>query len=328
MLAFVMGLAAYVLWFLRHTILLIYVSVLLAVIFTPVVRRIQRVSLGKSHPSQGMAIVILLAAIAAVLAILFLIVLPPILHDAQGLAQDLPGQLQQLSHKLQDFPFGPKLATELKPDAVVQHFTDLLRGGLNTVLGLAGGIVDVLLLALLIPYFILDGRFAFEWSLSLVPIVDRRRLSTTLSRGAHRAQRWLTGQALLMLILASLTAVVLGALHVRYFYALAVLAGLANFVPVVGLIVTVALASLAALFDSWLKVLGVIIFYLSYQQLENAYLSPRIMQSNVGLAPVVVIVALAVGGALAGILGALVAVPTAAIIATMASEYFIRNERV
>jgi predicted PurR-regulated permease PerM len=324
--ALVMGLLAYVFWVLRHTILLIYVSILFAVIFTPVVRRIERVSLGKWHASRGVALLILLAALAAMLGIIFFVVLPPIVHDAQGLAQDLPEQVHQLSQRLQDFPLGRKLAAQLKPDALAQHFTDLLRRVLNAVSGVIGGVMDALILALLSAYFILDGRSAFEWTLSLVPTVDRQRLSTTLRSGAHRAQRWLTGQALLMLILGSLTAVVLGAMHVRYFYALALFAGLANFVPVVGPIVTVALASVAALLDSWLKVLGVVIFYLSYQQVENAYLSPRIMQANVGLSPVVVIISLAIGGALAGVLGALVAVPTAAMIATLVSEYLAKNE--
>lgn len=324
--ALLMGLIAYALWFFRHTILLIYVSILFAVIFTPVVRRIERVSVGKWHPSRGVALLILLAAIAAMLGLIFFVVLPPILHDAQGLAQDLPEQLQQLSRRIQHFPLGRKLATQLKPEALAQHFTDILRRGVDAVSGVIGGVMDALILALLIPYFILDGQSAFEWALSLVPIANRQRLSTSLARGAHRAQRWLTGQALLMLILASLTAAVLGAMHVRYFYALALLAGLANFVPVVGPLVTVALASVAAAIDSWLKVLGVVVFYLSYQQLENAYLSPRIMQANVGLPPVVVIIALAVGGALAGVLGALVAVPTAAIIATLANEYLAKNK--
>jgi predicted PurR-regulated permease PerM len=324
--ALVMGLTVYVLWVLRHTILLIYVSILFAVIFTPVVGRIQSISVGKWHASRGVALLILLAVIAAVLGIIFFFVLPPILHDAQGLAQDLPEQVHQLSQRLQHFPLGRKLATQMKPDALAQHFTDILRRAFNAVSGVIGGVMDAFILALLISYFILDGRSAFEWTLSLVPIVDRQRLSTTLRRGAHRAQRWLTGQALLMLILGSLTALVLGALHVRYFYALALVAALANFVPVVGPFVTVALASVAALLDSWLKVLGVVIFYLSYQQLENAYLSPKIMQAHVGLAPVVVIIALAVGGALAGVLGAVVAVPTAAMIATLASEYLSKNE--
>jgi predicted PurR-regulated permease PerM len=69
-------------------------------------------------------------------------------------------------------------------------------------------------------------------------------------------QRWLYGQMLLMLILGSSSALVFGLLGVRYFYAFAVFAGVANFVPILGPIATVVVAGVVAALDSWMKVLG------------------------------------------------------------------------
>jgi len=77
--------------------------------------------------------------------------------------------------------------------------------------------------------------------------------------------------------------------------------------------------------DSWTKLLGVIIFYAVYQQVENAYLTPRIMRAEVDLPGVAVIIALTIGAELAGLLGAIVAVPIAALIATMLDEYVVQN---
>jgi predicted PurR-regulated permease PerM len=115
-------------------------------------------------------------------------------------------------------------------------------------------------------------------------------------------------------------------LKIRYFYALAVFAGLANFVPILGPIATVILASIVAALDSWGKVLGVIIFYAAYQQVESAFLTPRIMRSEVDLPGVAVIVALTIGGELAGLAGAIAAVPTAALVATLLDEYLVRKQ--
>ena len=126
---------------------------------------------------------------------------------------------------------------------------------------------------------------------------------------------------LLMLILGGSSTIVFGFLGVRYFYALGVFAGLANFVPVLGPIATVIVAGLVAAIDSWMKVLGVVIFYLVYQQVENAYLTPRIMRSTVGLPGVAVLVALVIGSELAGVVGAVVAVPSAALMSTFIDEY-------
>jgi predicted PurR-regulated permease PerM len=180
-------------------------------------------------------------------------------------------------------------------------------------------------LVLLMAYFMLDGRRAFTWAMSLVPPDTRGRLAPTLERGAKRMQRWLYGQLALMLILGSASAVVFGFLGIRYFYALAVFAGVANFVPILGPIATVLVAGVVAALDSWTKVLGVVIFYAVYQQVENAYLTPKIMRKAVDLPGVAVIVALTIGGELAGLLGAIVAVPTAALTATVLNEYLAQR---
>jgi predicted PurR-regulated permease PerM len=80
-----------------------------------------------------------------------------------------------------------------------------------------------------------------------------------------------------------------------------------------------------AAFDSWSKAIAVLVFYLIYQQIENAYLTPKIMKTTVDLPALAVIIALTIGGSLAGILGALVAVPTAALIAVIVDEYVVKE---
>jgi predicted PurR-regulated permease PerM len=114
---------------------------------------------------------------------------------------------------------------------------------------------------------------------------------------------------------------------VRYFYVLAAYAALANIVPVVGALSSLFVTGIVAAFDSWHKLLGVLIFYAFYYQLESAFLTPRIMKSTVDLPPLGVITALMIGGAMAGILGALVAVPTAALVAVLVDEYLVRKHR-
>jgi predicted PurR-regulated permease PerM len=107
---------------------------------------------------------------------------------------------------------------------------------------------------------------------------------------------------------------------------LAVFTGLANIIPIVGPVISVILAASIAAFDSWTKVIGVLAFYAIYQQIENALLTPRIMKATVGLPSLAVIIALAIGGELAGIVGALVAVPSAALVAELAEEYLVKHE--
>jgi predicted PurR-regulated permease PerM len=138
--------------------------------------------------------------------------------------------------------------------------------------------------------------------------------------------KWLLGQGSLMLILGVASTIVYLSLHVRYAYALGVLTGLLNIIPVVGAAICIALALLVAAIDSWGRVLGIAIFYVVYLQVENSYLVPHIMKRRVDLPGLSILVALLIGSSLAGILGALVSVPTAVLVAVLLDEYLIHKD--
>ena len=141
-------------------------------------------------------------------------------------------------------------------------------------------------------------------------------------------QKWLLGQASLMLILGAASTIVYLSLGVRYAYALGVLTGLLNIIPVLGAAVSIVLALLVAVIDSWGRVLGVAIFFFVYLQVENSWLIPRIMKRRVNLPALAIFVALLLGAAFEGILGAMVAIPTAVLVSVLLDEYLVRKDAV
>ena len=194
--------------------------------------------------------------------------------------------------------------------------------------GWLGHIFDILAAFVLCIYFMLEGEFAYYYLLSLFPATSRERFAKTLITGEVRMSKWLIGQGALMLILGVSSTIVFAILHVRYFFLLGVLMGLFNIIPVAGGITIICLAGAIAATDSWTKMAGVFIFYAIYAQIENAYLTPRIMRSSVNLMGLSVLIALLAGSALAGVVGALVSVPTAALIAVLMDEYLVHNDAV
>jgi predicted PurR-regulated permease PerM len=309
----------YLFWLIRHTLLLIYLALIFAVVLVPAVRKIQRLHVGRWSPGHGAAVALLLIAFIATITILGFTFVPPILADIQHLAHDLPSQVQEIWARLRELPFIARFLRDGFPSA------GILQGMSGQVLAaakaLAGTTADLALIIVMAAYFIVDGGTAFQWAMKLVPRDQRPQLGAALHEAAERAQRWLVAQLLLMLILGCATAVVFGLLKIRYFYALALFAGVSNFIPFIGPIASLTLGVVVAAIDSWMKVLGVVIFYAVYQQIESAYLSPRIMKAQVGLPGIAVIVALALGSALAGFAGAMAAVPTAALVAALADAY-------
>ncbi|MGH9601751.1 MAG: AI-2E family transporter [Terriglobales bacterium] len=316
------GLALYVAWLTRNVLMLIYVSALFAIVLTPAVQGIRRLRIGKWQPGTGLALIVLLLGGLAVVAGLFAFVIPPIYEDARGLAADWPRQAAALGERIRKLPY----AAQFDPASLQQYADDAVGGVFGIARRVVGGVFWLMSCLILTIYFILDGERAFRWAMSMVPGGERPRLEATLLRAQKRMSFWLLGQASLMLTLGLLSALVLGLLDVRYYSALAVFAGLANLVPIVGPVATVIVAGVVAAFDGLGKLAAVVAFYITYQQVENAVLVPRIMKYTVDLPPLAIISALSLGGALAGILGALIAVPSAALAAVLIDEYLVKKE--
>lgn len=308
-------------WEIRHVLLLIYVSALFAVVLSPAIELIRKLHIGKRRPGRGSAILILILAGIGFVAGVALLMLPPIFRDLHAFALDLPHRTAGVMARLRSLPFG----LNFDPTVLEQHAAEAVGGAFGVFRAITGGLMGAVTAAILTAYFIVDGERAFQWALSLTPVEHRPRIEATMVRAEARVRHWLVGQGALMLILGSSTAIVFGLMQIKYFYALAVIAGLLNIVPVIGPLTAAVLACIVAAFDSWAKLAGVLAFFAVYQQIETAILTPRIMKLSVDLPALAVIIALLVGGALAGMLGALIAVPTAAVLAVLADEYLVKE---
>jgi predicted PurR-regulated permease PerM len=324
--AFVLAIACYLAWVLRDALVLLYVSALFAVIFNPVVRFISRLRVGRWQLSKGFAVFILLLTVSAALALFVFLAVPPVIRDLRAFAQEVPTRLPQILEQAKHIPFAERLDIS-QINSRIQDFA----GSAATFLLLylenrAGNLFDILAGLVLVVYFILEGDHAYSWFLSFFPPESRERLDRTLQRAEMRIGKWLFGQGSLMLILGVSSTIVFLCLHMRYAYALGVLAGLLNLVPVMGVAITIVLALLVAAIDSWGNALGVTIFFLLYVQIENSLLTPRIMKNSVDLPGLAILVALLLGSALEGILGAMVSVPTAVLVAVLVDEYLVHKD--
>jgi predicted PurR-regulated permease PerM len=320
-------LALYIAWQLTKELEIIYVSALFAVVLTPIVIRITKLNIRGYRPSRPVAIIILIAAAMLCLTLFLAFGLPPVLSDLRRFSTDLPERIPATIDRINRLPF----ASKFNLDSIIQRAEGTLTStasylftSLPTWLS---HVFDILTAAFLCIYFMLEGEYAYRFFLSLVPHQQRARLDNTLHRAERKISKWLVGQGLLMLILGVSSTIVFGILHVRYFFLLGVLMGLFNIIPIAGGIITMILVAGVAAIDSWSKLAGVLIFYVIYVNIENAYLIPRIMRSSVNLMGLTVLIALICGTALAGVVGALVAVPTAALISVLLDEYAVQKER-
>jgi len=324
--AFGLAIACYLAWLLRNVLLLLYVSALAAVVLTPVVRATSRFQVGRWRPFKGRAILILLLAVAGALTAFGFLAFPPVIRDLHEFTLEMPTRLPGILDKLKRVPFADHVNTDEISTKVQDFISNAATYLLLSIKNWAGAIFSIVMGLILTVYFILEGDVAYRWAISFFPIEKRPRLDAALQRAEVRMGQWLLGQGSLMLILGLASTIVYVSLHVRYAYALGVLTGLLNIIPVVGAAVSIALALMVAAIDSWQRVLGIAVFYFIWVQVENSFLIPRIMGSRVGLPGLSILVALLIGSDLGGVLGAIVSVPTAVLVSVLIDEYLVQKE--
>jgi predicted PurR-regulated permease PerM len=321
------ALTATLLWcayIVRDALLIVYVSVLFAVGFMPIVRVIERqkvVPIGGRLP-RWLAILILYVAILGTVTLVLFLIFPPLVEQAQALWQKAP----EYFDRVQSFAINKGW---LREHLTIREAVERAPGGASgdavakvagAAANVAGGIFGVVTILILTFYMLIDSYNLREAVLRLFPRERRERVDAASREVMLKVSAWLGGQLLLAASIGTTSAVGLWALGIPFFYVLALLSAIGEMIPVVGPILSAIPAIAVAATVSPQKVLLVVIFFVLQQQLENHILVPKIMSRQVGVSPVTVIVALLIGGSLAGIVGAILAVPTAAIVQVIAGE--------
>jgi predicted PurR-regulated permease PerM len=196
---------------------------------------------------------------------------------------------------------------------------------IRSVRRIGAQVIHVLLILVLAPimafYLLVDIPHLRRVAYSLIPPPAREEVFVV----AHRLNRaiggFFRGQLVVALIVGVLCSIGLGIIGLKFWFLIGMIAGLFNIIPLVGpWIAGVPGVTIALTTGSPLQALGVVIVMVAIQQIDNHFITPQVMQRTVHLHPVAVILALVAGGSLAGFLGLLLAVPTAAVIKILVSH--------
>ncbi len=213
---------------------------------------------------------------------------------------------------------------------------DFLRGGFTlprsrivlVVKSAATGIASFIAVLFMIGYMLVDAHRLRNVVLLFYPPEQRAERRATMTRMARRMSSWLGGQLILSGIIGVATFIGLLFLRVPYALPLAIFATFGEMVPVIGPIVGTAPALAIAVLQSRWQFWSVLLMALLLQKSENFFIAPRVMSRKVEISPLAVFIAFMLGAAVLGIIGALMAIPVAAIMQVAFEEAFIkRRER-
>ena len=302
-----------VVWIARHIVAWIVIALFLALALDPLVGWIQH----RTHFNRIAAIVTAYLLVLAVVIGVGATFVPKLIDETNGLVQASPGYVHDLTHGRGRLGF-----LERKYHVVEKVREQVKKGGTSRVLGLSGAALSVtksiitviaatVTIIFLTFFMLLEGRDWVDRVYGLFPETTRPRWQKVGHDIYRTVGGYITGNILISVIAGISITIVLLIMGVPYAVALGLLVAVLDLIPLAGATVAGIIVCLVAFLHSIPAGIVVLVFFVLYQQLENHFLQPVIYGRTVQLSPLAVLISVLVGAELAGILGALAAIPVA-----------------
>jgi predicted PurR-regulated permease PerM len=307
------ALALWIVWVSRQVIAWVLVSLFLAMALDPAVRALQRRGLSARLAAAATVYLLVILAIAA-LAALFV---PTVASQLGDLGQAAPGYVKDLTHGRGPLGFLETKyhVVERLQKAASQKGSGGLVSNAGAALAVTKGIVTavvaIVTIAFMTFFMLLEGPAWTQRILALLPEDVRPRWEAVGQQIYRTVGGYVSGNLLISVIAGVAATIVLLIMGVPFAVALGVLVAVLDLIPLAGATLAAIIVSLVAFLHSVTAGIVVVIFFVVYQQLENHLLQPVVYGRTVQLSPLVVLISILIGAEVAGILGALGAIPIA-----------------
>ena len=302
-----------VIWIARHVLAWVVISVFLALALNPAVGWLQRHGVKKRIAAAALAYFLTLAFFVAI-GFTFV---PTLVDQVNEFVHKLPNYVQDVTHGRGRLGF---LETKYHLEERVR--AAISEGGATRVLGLSGvaisvakGIITIVVASVTIGFMtffmLLEGPDWVERFYNLLPEESQPRWRKIGDEIYKTVGGYVTGNLLISFIAGALTTIILIIMGVPYAVALGLIVAILDLIPLAGATMAAILIGIVAFLHSVPAGIVVVAFFIGYQQLENHVLQPVIYGRTVQLSPLAVLISILIGAELAGILGALAAIPVA-----------------
>ncbi|MEO8615914.1 MAG: AI-2E family transporter [Luteolibacter sp.] len=300
-------LAAYAVYVLWPLLLLVYLALFLAVTLHAGVEWLD--GKGVRH---WLSLSILIGGLISLLGVGLALIVPSLMEQASALSRSLPRLHEQV---LRQLPVGETLRQNLDHmlDTSNWSYADKWFGHFVSAGGIAlGGLSEIVLVLVIALYLLIDGSKTFEWLLAFFSPLKRAKLRITAEEISQVIFGYVVGQIITSSLVAVYAFAVLSLLKVPGALMLAVLAGVLDILPVIGFVISTLPAFLLAFSVSTKTALIVLGLYLLFHLLENYIIIPKVYGKSLRVSTLTVLLGLLAGTLLAGIPGALAALPVIA----------------
>lgn len=296
-------LALWIIYLIRDLLIILFVAVIFVSALSPLVKFFVKLRLPKV-----LSIALTYIIIISVLTGFLIIIIPPLVEQTNRLITASPPLVSQFFS-----------VVNIDRSVLSSELTDLSKNLFSITISIFDNLLAIIFL-LVLTFYMLMEKENLESRLASLFRNREERVRKSIVKIEEKLGSWLQGQLVLSLLVGLMSYIGLVILNIPYALPLALIAGVMEVIPVIGPIVSAIPAILIALTISPILSIIVAVMYLVIQQLENSLIVPQVMKRAVGLNPLIVILAIAIGSRLLGISGALLAVPIAVVFQIIATE--------
>ncbi len=317
--AILIFLGAWFLWYIREIVAIFVVAIMFASVIDPFAdwfarRRIPR----------GLAVLVVYTILFAIATIMIMTLVPIIIEQSVQLVQNLSvtyvGVVDAFVHFQERHQFVESIVSNLQ--SFQQNINTSASSLFTTVKGFFGGLVALAIVLALTFYMVVEEDSMRKYFRTFAPVEYQPYITELLKKMQAKMGAWLRGQIILGVFVGVGVYIGLTLIGVPYALLLAVIAGLLEIIPYAGPILSLVPAAIIGFAQSPIHGAAVVGLFLVIQQIENHLLVPKVMQSVTGLNPVLSILALLIGVQVGGIVGAILAIPLATMVAVVAEDIF------
>jgi predicted PurR-regulated permease PerM len=309
--------ALFLLWILQGILLVILASFVLAIGFQPAI-----VWFEQRGMRRGLGLALVVMGFLVVLGGLLTLALPLIASQAAEMVEELPAFVERLQA---GDGLLARLAGMIDVERITTEGTSDPTAALEMVGNIAGFGFNFLTVLLVTPYFAMAMPEIKLWLVRLLRPQHREDFLRLIGESTDLMANFIVGNLIVSVIAGVVTWIGLSIIGVPYALALAAWVAITDLIPILGALLGAAGVAVVALAQSPETLLWSMVLLVAYQQLENFVIAPRVMNRAVDLSPASVIIALMVGGSLAGLVGALLALPIAALLKILFRDYVVQE---
>jgi predicted PurR-regulated permease PerM len=307
------------------TLMLIVVALFLAAGLDPAVRFFEGHGMRRSY-----AVLTVILAFLLALALFVVAIVPVIADQIQSLTDNVPHWLEQLQRndQVQRLDDEYDIISKIQEYVTNGDFAGALFGGAVGVgLAVLGALFNGFIVIVLTLYFLASLENTKSALYRLAPSSRRDRVSRLGNRIIRSIGGYVSGAFIVAMCAGISSLVFLFAVGLsEYAVALAFVVALLDVIPMIGATLGAVIVTAIAFAEDWKIGIACAIFYILYQQIENYVIYPRVMSKSVDVPGAVTVIAALVGAALFGVVGALLAIPTAASILMLVREVWVRRQ--